>query len=140
MTAQIKPCPFCGNNAYLMNTLKLDCEGDQPNCFVACMECAAEGPHKDFSSKNPSNQETKQTEQAAIDEWNNRSEFWESLDCDAVQLDVTFIDKHLDTILHASGSGLKYYSLHKTIEEMRDAMKKAMKNAIQTAIPQFNKI
>lgn len=41
------------------------------------------------------------------------------------------IDSHLDAVLKAAGSGLKYYSMHKTLSDMRTAMK----NAINRAAP-----
>jgi hypothetical protein len=36
------------------------------------------------------------------------------------------VDKHLDAVLKASGSALRHYSMHKTIEAMRAAMREAM--------------
>lgn len=36
------------------------------------------------------------------------------------------IDKHLDAVLRASGSGLRHYSMQKTIDEMRAAMAAAV--------------
>lgn len=36
------------------------------------------------------------------------------------------IDQHLDAVLRAAGSGLRYYSMQKTLDEMRAAMRAAM--------------
>lgn len=36
------------------------------------------------------------------------------------------IDAHLDAVLRASGSALKYYSMHSTREAMRSAMRAAV--------------
>lgn len=36
------------------------------------------------------------------------------------------VDHHLDNVLRASGSALRYYSMAKTLEEMRRAMRAAM--------------
>jgi hypothetical protein len=36
------------------------------------------------------------------------------------------VDKYLDGVLRASGSALRYYSMHKTIENMREAMRAAI--------------
>ena len=39
------------------------------------------------------------------------------------------IDQHLDAVLRASGSGLRHYSMQKTLDEMRAAMVTAVKAA-----------
>ena len=39
---------------------------------------------------------------------------------------MTEFDQHLDNILKASGSGLKNYSMQKSIDEMRNALKAAI--------------
>jgi len=39
---------------------------------------------------------------------------------------MTELDQHLDNILKASGSGLKNYSMQKSIDEMRNALKTAL--------------
>lgn len=36
------------------------------------------------------------------------------------------VNHHLEAVLRASGSSLRYYSMEKTLEEMRGAMRKAM--------------
>lgn len=36
------------------------------------------------------------------------------------------IDQHLDAVLRAAGSGLRYYSMQKTLDDMRAAMQAAM--------------
>lgn len=43
------------------------------------------------------------------------------------------VDKHLNAVLRAAGSGLRYYSMPKTISEMRDAMRAAMAEAVREA-------
>lgn len=42
------------------------------------------------------------------------------------------LDRHIDAVLRASGSALRYYSLHKTISDMRAAMQAAMREAAET--------
>jgi hypothetical protein len=39
------------------------------------------------------------------------------------------IDQALDNVLKATGSALKYYTVYKTLEEMRSAMREAMSEA-----------
>jgi len=39
---------------------------------------------------------------------------------------ISTIDKNLDAILKASGSGLKHYSMEKTLIDMREAMRSIM--------------
>lgn len=39
---------------------------------------------------------------------------------------MTDLDRHLDNILKASGSGLKNYSMQKTIDDMRKALSAAI--------------
>jgi len=39
---------------------------------------------------------------------------------------MTELDQHLDNILKASGSGLKNYSMQKTLNDMRNALKAAL--------------
>jgi hypothetical protein len=39
---------------------------------------------------------------------------------------MTELDQHLDSILKASGSGLKNYSMQKTLNDMRNALKAAI--------------
>jgi hypothetical protein len=39
---------------------------------------------------------------------------------------MTELDQHLDNILKASGSGLKNYSMQKTLNDMRNALKEAI--------------
>ena len=39
---------------------------------------------------------------------------------------MTELDQHLDSILKASGSGLKNYSMQKTLDDMRNALKAAL--------------
>ena len=39
---------------------------------------------------------------------------------------MTELDQHLDNILKASGSGLKNYSIQKTLDDMRNALKAAL--------------
>jgi hypothetical protein len=39
---------------------------------------------------------------------------------------MTELDQHLDNILKASGSGLKNYSMQKTLNDMRSALKAAI--------------
>ena len=39
---------------------------------------------------------------------------------------MTELDQHLDNILKASGSGLKNYSMQKTLDDMRNALKAAL--------------
>lgn len=39
---------------------------------------------------------------------------------------MTELDQHLDNILKASGSGLKNYSMQKTLNDMRNALKAAI--------------
>lgn len=36
------------------------------------------------------------------------------------------VDAHLDAVLRASGSGLRYFSMQKTLDDMRAAMRSAM--------------
>jgi hypothetical protein len=43
------------------------------------------------------------------------------------------VDQHLDAVLRAAGSGLRYYSMQKTLDEMRAAMRKAMEAAVKDA-------
>ena len=40
-----------------------------------------------------------------------------------------FIDHHIDAVLKAAGTSIKYYSLQKSIDDMRKAMKDAMVEA-----------
>lgn len=40
--------------------------------------------------------------------------------------EVSDIDKHLDAVLRASGSALRYFSMPKTLDDMREAMRVAM--------------
>ncbi|MGZ3184397.1 MAG: hypothetical protein ACXU8N_18325 [Telluria sp.] len=40
--------------------------------------------------------------------------------------EVSDIDKHLDAVLRASGSALRYFSMPKTLEDMREAMRAAV--------------
>lgn len=42
------------------------------------------------------------------------------------QAEVSDIDKHLDAVLRASGSALRYFSMPKTIDDMRGAMRAAI--------------
>lgn len=44
------------------------------------------------------------------------------------------IDKHLDAVLRASGSGLRYFSMQKTLDAMRTAMLAAMTAASWTPV------
>jgi hypothetical protein len=44
----------------------------------------------------------------------------------AMAVDQATIDKHLDTVLRASGSALRHYSMQKTLDDMRAAMRAAM--------------
>ena len=37
------------------------------------------------------------------------------------------VDKHLDAVLRASGSALRYFTMQKTKDDMRAAMRNAMK-------------
>ena len=39
---------------------------------------------------------------------------------------MTELDQHLDNILKASGSGLKNYSMQKSLDDMRNALKAAI--------------
>ena len=39
---------------------------------------------------------------------------------------MTELDQHLDNILKASGSGLKNYSMQKSLDDMRNALKAAL--------------
>ena len=39
------------------------------------------------------------------------------------------IDEALDSVLKASGSALRYYTMAKTLTDMREAMRKAMLDA-----------
>jgi len=39
---------------------------------------------------------------------------------------VSTIDKNLDAILKAAGSGLQHYSMEKTLTDMREAMRSIM--------------
>ena len=41
------------------------------------------------------------------------------------------VDQHLDAVLRAAGSGLRYYSMQKTLDEMRAAMGAAMRAAAE---------
>lgn len=43
------------------------------------------------------------------------------------------VNRHLDAVLRASGSALRYYSMDKTLTEMREAMRKAMAAAVASA-------
>jgi len=43
-----------------------------------------------------------------------------------MSIPVEIIDHHLDKVLRASGSGLKFYIMAKTINDMRAAMEAAM--------------
>ena len=47
----------------------------------------------------------------------------EIIDTPAPKLSNERIAYHLDAILKASGSGLKNYSIHKTIEDMKQAVR-----------------
>ena len=40
------------------------------------------------------------------------------------------LDEHLDTVLRASGSALRHYTLHKSREDMREALRAAICAAI----------
>jgi len=53
--------------------------------------------------------------------------------------DKDFIDYHLDTILKASGSGLKNYSMHQTREGMRKALRAALAAATAPQQPAQDK-
>ena len=55
------------------------------------------------------------------------------------------LDKHLDTILRASGSALRNYSLQKPIDDMRAALRAAlradnseMRGALQSMVDDFD--
>ena len=50
-----------------------------------------------------------------------------------VQFSDDMVNQHLDAVLRASGSALRYYSMEKTLTEMRDAMRKAMAAAVESA-------
>lgn len=41
------------------------------------------------------------------------------------------VNQHLDAVLRASGSALRYYSMEKTREEMREAMRTALRAAAE---------
>lgn len=45
---------------------------------------------------------------------------------DLPAFDHATVDKHLDAVLRASGSGLRHYSIQKTLDGMRTAMRTAM--------------
>lgn len=47
-----------------------------------------------------------------------------------MNFDDAFIDRHLDTVLRAAGSGLRYYSMQKTLDDMREAMRNAMEAVV----------
>lgn len=47
-----------------------------------------------------------------------------------MNLPPVLIEHHLDAVLRAAGSGLRYYSMQKTLDEMREAMRKAMEAAV----------
>lgn len=46
--------------------------------------------------------------------------------------EVSDIDKHLDSVLRASGSALRYFSMPKTLYDMRSAMRAAMESGSWT--------
>ena len=48
-----------------------------------------------------------------------------------LELSDALVDEHLDAVLRAAGSGLRYYSMEKTISEMRRAMREAMTAALK---------
>lgn len=43
-----------------------------------------------------------------------------------------FVDQHLDSVLRASGSALRYYSLPSVLSAMRSAMLEAMRAAVRS--------
>lgn len=50
-----------------------------------------------------------------------------------MNLDPSFVDQHLDAVLRAAGSGLRYYSMQLTLDNMRKAMREAMEAAAAKA-------
>lgn len=50
------------------------------------------------------------------------------------------IDKHLDAVLRASGSGLRYFSSVKTIDDMRQAMRLAIAAAVAELAERLAKV
>jgi predicted methyltransferase MtxX (methanogen marker protein 4) len=48
-----------------------------------------------------------------------------------VALSDEFLDQHLDAILRGAGSALKYYTLQKNIDEMREALRAAIEAAMK---------
>jgi len=65
------PCPFCGHDAQLMNTLAEDANDDPPNCHVYCPQCLAQGPSVDMDEEPPQ-ELMEQAERKAIAKWNHR--------------------------------------------------------------------
>lgn len=47
------------------------------------------------------------------------------------------IDTHLDAVLKASGSALRYYSMQKPIDDMRAAMRAAVADLAASAAPAY---
>lgn len=41
------------------------------------------------------------------------------------------VDHHLDAVLRAAGSGLRHYSMQKSLDDMRDAMRAALRAAVE---------
>ncbi len=46
--------------------------------------------------------------------------------CGAPAVTDAEVDQHLDAVLKASGSALRYYTTQKTLDDMRAAMRRAM--------------
>ncbi len=44
------------------------------------------------------------------------------------------VDKHIDAVLRASGSGLRHYSMQKSLDDMRAAMRRAMSAAYEKGV------
>lgn len=49
-----------------------------------------------------------------------------------MNFDPAFVDRHLDAVLRAAGSGLRYYSLPKSLDQMRAAMVTALRQAAES--------
>jgi hypothetical protein len=50
-------------------------------------------------------------------------------------IDNAIIDQHLNEVLKGSGSGLKYYTTQKNLDDMRSAMRAAMIGARNDILP-----
>jgi Lar family restriction alleviation protein len=68
---EIKPCPLCGHEAELMDTLEHGGTDDPPSCHVYCPRCLAQGPSQALNP-DATTVEKERTERRAIAAWNRR--------------------------------------------------------------------